>query len=174
MNLPALDVGAALQASFPDPARRQLVTNAILAVNAGIANITAQRGIPVVDLDAFAIAAFSRADANGNVSIGGELVNLLMGGDEPHHALLGDNHHGGTVSQGMLANYFLDHFAAAGGPTIPRFTDQELLTNAGIVSTDTPHPRCRSGAAERGGGVRPRRGDRECVRRSGGPRVRRS
>ena len=140
VNLPALDVGTAFQASFPDPARRRLVTNAILAVNAGIASITAQRRIPLVDLDAFAIAAFSQADANGNVSIGGELVNLRVGGDEPHHALLGDNQHGGTVSEGVLANYFLDHFAAAGGPIIPRFTDQELLGNAGIVSTDSTPP----------------------------------
>ena len=146
VNLPALDLGPAFQASFPDPARRRLVTNAILAVNAGIANITAQRGIPVVDLDAFAIATLSGADANGNVSIRGELVNLLKGGDEPHHALLGDNYHGGTVSEGMLANYFLDHFAAAGGPIIPRFTDQDLLANAGIVSADITPPTVSIGA----------------------------
>jgi hypothetical protein len=41
---------------------------------------------------------------------------------------------------GLLANYFLDHLAAAGGPDIRRFTDAELLTNAGIVLPDTTPP----------------------------------
>jgi hypothetical protein len=142
VNLPALDGGPALARTFPDPARRQLVTRAILAVNAGIATMAARRGVPVVDLNAFALAALSQADPHGNVNIGGERVNLLVGGDEPHHALLGDNHHGGTVTEGRLANYFLDAFAATGGPNIPRFTDQELLANAGIVSVDAS-PRIR-------------------------------
>ena len=129
-------------------------------MNAGIASVTAQRGIPVVDLDAFAVALLSQVDANGNVNIGGELLNLLVGGDEPHHALLADNHHGGTVSEGMLANHFLDHFAAAGGPIIARFTDQELLANAGILSADITPPTVSIGVAERRRGVRLGGGDR--------------
>jgi Bacterial Ig domain len=46
------------------------------------------------------------------------------------------------VFEGVLANYILDNVAAAGEPSIPRFTDLELLNNAGIfpVVADTTPP----------------------------------
>ena len=53
-------------------------------------------------------------------------------GDEPHHLVLGDNEHGGTVASGLIANYFIGALAAA-GITIAPFTDQEILANAGIA-----------------------------------------
>jgi hypothetical protein len=42
----------------------------------------------------------------------------------------------------MLANDILDQLAAAGGPDVARFTDAELLRNAGIVpaTPDTTPP----------------------------------
>jgi len=144
VNLPAVEATPSYRAELPDRARRRAVTDAIVAVNAGIARVAARRGITVVDLDKIAARLFSQVDAEGNLSIAGERLNLMVPGDEPHHALLADNHHGGTVSEGMLANYFLDHLAAAGGPSVPRFTDQELLNNAGIfpAAPDTArHPR---------------------------------
>ena len=142
-NRPPPQVTPSFQAQFPDPAGRQRVTDAIADVNDGIANVAVQRGIPVVDLDGLATAVLSsQVDANGNLDIEGELINLLFPGDEPHHGLLGDNDHAGTVLGGILANYILDHLAAAGGPNVPRFTDQELLNNAGIfpVVPDTTPP----------------------------------
>jgi hypothetical protein len=141
-NLPALDLPPSYQAQFPDPARRQLVIDAVVRVNDGIAAVAAARSVPVVDLNAFAASALAGVDANGNLNVGGERISVLVGGDEPHHSLLGDNKHAGTVSSGMLANYILDHLAAAGGPDVTRFTDEELLRNAGIVpaTPDTTPP----------------------------------
>jgi hypothetical protein len=130
----------AVQSMFPDPARRQLVTNAMVAANTGIQNALAQRDVPMVNLDGFGGSLFSRMDANGNLNVSGELISLVVSGDEPHHSLLGDNRHAGTVMQGLLANYFLDQLEAAGGPGVPRFTDGELLVNAGILPADTVPP----------------------------------
>jgi hypothetical protein len=142
VNLSALDASPSYQVMFPDPARRQLVTEAMRAVNDGIASVAAARGATLVDLAGLAAATLARVDANGNLAIEGELISLVMPGDEPHHGLLGDNNHGGTVSEGLLANYLLDAVVAAGGPSIPRFTDRELLNNAGIVPVvpDTTQP----------------------------------
>ena len=140
-NVPTtIDLNPAVQSMFPDPARRQLVTAAMVAVNTGIEGALAQRGVPMVDLDGLGAALFSGIDASGNLNLGGELISLVVAGDEPHHSVLGDNRHAGTVMQGLLANYFLDHLAAAGGPSIPRFTDAELLANAGILPADTTQP----------------------------------
>jgi hypothetical protein len=97
-NITALDVTPDYYAMFPDPARRQLVIDAIRAVNAGIAAAAAQRGILLMDLDAFAASMLGQVDANGNLEVGGELLTLVVPGDEPHHAMLADNRHGGTVS----------------------------------------------------------------------------
>jgi Bacterial Ig domain len=94
----------------------------------------------VLDLDAFAASVLARADGAGNIDIGGQLVSLVIPGDEPHHAVLGDGKHTGTVMGGLLANYILDHFEAAGGPVVPRFTDAELWSNAGVLPPDTVAP----------------------------------
>jgi Bacterial Ig domain/GDSL-like Lipase/Acylhydrolase len=139
-NLPAQDVSSQHLAMFPDPARRQLVLDAMLAVSNGIENAAVQRGVPVLDLDAFAAGLFARVDGAGNIDIGGQLVSLVVPGDEPHHALLGDGKHTGTVMGGLLANYILDQFEAAGGPIVPRFTDAELWSNAGVLPPDTVAP----------------------------------
>jgi hypothetical protein len=140
-NIPTTTgINPAVLSMFPDPARRQLVTDAMVAVNMGIEAALAQRGLPMVDLDALGAGFFARVDASGNMNVGGELISLFVPGDEPHHGLLGDNHHAGTVMQGLIANYFLDHLAAAGGPSIPTFTDAELLANAGILPADTVPP----------------------------------
>jgi hypothetical protein len=130
------------QAEFPDAARRQVVSNAILAVNAGIAAAAAQRGVTVVDLHGLAATLIPQIDANGNLIVGGEPISLVVPGDEPHHMLLGDDEHAGTVAAGIMANYILDAIAAAGGPSIPRFTDVELLNHAGIfpAGPDTVPP----------------------------------
>jgi Bacterial Ig domain/GDSL-like Lipase/Acylhydrolase family len=144
-NLPALDLPPSHQGQFPDPARRQLVVDAVVRVNAGITAVAGARNVPIVDLDAFAASTITGVDANGNLHVGGELISLLVPGDEPHHSLLGDNKHAGTVSQGMIANYILAQFeqlAAVGGPVVTPFTDEELLRNAGIVpvTPDTTPP----------------------------------
>jgi hypothetical protein len=105
---------ASIQAAFPDPAKRQRVTDAIVATNNGLRAMALQRGAVIVDLISFAESLFARIDANGDLDVGGEAISLTDPGDEPHHLLLGDNEHAGTVVSGLLANLFIASFNAAG------------------------------------------------------------
>jgi lysophospholipase L1-like esterase len=119
------------QAVFPDAAKRQRVTGAIVAINTGIRQIGADRGVNVVDVFSYGSTLLELVDSNGVLHLGGEPISLAEPGDEPHHMVLGDNDHGGTVASGLLANFFISSFTAAGLAVTP-FTDQEILNNAGI------------------------------------------
>jgi GDSL-like lipase/acylhydrolase family protein len=139
----ALADSPAAQRVFPDAAGRHRVVEVMGTVNAGLRSALPGRGVTLVDLDGLVAALGPRRDGKGNVKVGDQLISFVVPGDEPHHSLLGDSRHAGTVMGDLLANYFLDHLAAAGGPDIPRFTDAELLANAGIlpVSSSAPAPR---------------------------------
>jgi hypothetical protein len=129
----------AFQTNFPDPARRQSVTNAISAVNAGIRALAIERGAILVDLYNYGATLLQRVDAAGSLLVGNELISVVEIGDEPHHLILGDNEHGGTVGSGLLANFILQDLISAGWSVAP-FSDQEILDNAGILQPDTEAP----------------------------------
>ena len=93
---------------FPDPVRRQAVTNAILAVNARVRTIAAERGAVVAEAHGLGTTLLQRIDANGNLMVGGQAISLTEIGDEPHHLLLGDSEHAGTVGSGLLANLMIE------------------------------------------------------------------
>ncbi len=120
------------QQTFPDAAKRQRVTDAIVRVNDGIRQLALDRGVVVVDFYTYGSTLLPRFDANGNLDVGGELISFAESGDEPHHLLLADNDHAGTVASGLIANYFIGAFASAGLEASP-FTDAEILVNAGIT-----------------------------------------
>jgi hypothetical protein len=128
----ALADSSAAQRALPDAAGRHRVVEVMSAVNAGLRSALPPRGATLVDLDGLVAALRPRMNDKGNVKVGDHIISFVVPGDEPHHTLLRDSRHAGTAMSGLLANYFLDHLAAAGGPNIPRFTDAELLTNAGI------------------------------------------
>jgi hypothetical protein len=120
---------------FPDARKRQIVTNSIKAVNAGIqAAANARSRVVYVDLNSLAAYYLSHMDQNGSVIVSGQAISLTVPGDEPHHGLLSDNEHGGTVFQGVLANFLfiktVDHHF---GQNIPPFSEKELVVNAGIT-----------------------------------------
>lgn len=125
------------QASFPDPVRRQRVTDAIVAINHDLGAMALERGAVIVDVFSLGDTLLARIDANGNLDVGGEHVSLAETGDEPHHLLLADNEHSGTVGSGLLANYFIDTFNAA-GLAVDRFSDLEILNHAGIFPDIAP------------------------------------
>ena len=124
-----------LVAEFPDPDRRQVVTDAIREVNAGLEAMAQQRGIVLVDLNAFSTGLLSEVDQNGFLDIGGELIDAVNPGNEPHHLRLDDSsQHAGTVGNSLFANaVFIDPVNAALGTSIPRFSEQEMLEIAGIA-----------------------------------------
>jgi hypothetical protein len=127
-------------AEFPDPVKRQRVSGAISAVNNGIISAARSRNVVVVDSNAILSAMLSRLDANGFLDVGGEKVDTKVSGDEPHHMMLSDNIHAGTVVEGLLqANeLFIKTFNANYSTDIPLFTDQEILQDAGIKPPSTP------------------------------------
>lgn len=118
--------------AFPDPLKRQRVTDAIVAVNVGIRKMDSENLAHVVDLFSYGSSMLPRIDADGYLDVGGERISAVTPGDEPHHLVLGDNEHGGTVASGLIANCFIGSFAAAGIDIAP-FTEREILLNAGIA-----------------------------------------
>lgn len=130
---PGLDPATMTQ--FPDANRRQLVTDAIGEVNAGLSDLAASRGLILGDLDVVAQELRARADANGFIDIGGEPIDLNGRGDEPHNIRLGDSvGHPGTVASGLFANLVvIDAFSREYGLDIVPLAEQELLAAAGII-----------------------------------------
>jgi hypothetical protein len=127
---------AATAAQFPDPTKRQLVTNAVGAVNAGILSVVdARPNAALVDLrnSASDPEISSRIDStSGNLRVADQAISYITTGDEPHHAVLADGHYG-TVIECLLANYIFVHpLNSRFGQTIIPFSDKECLTYAGI------------------------------------------
>ncbi len=127
---------------FPDATKRQRVTNAIVQINQGLSQLATSRNITLIDLASFGNSLLGRIDANGNIVVGGEQINAVVHGDEPHHFQLADSvGHMGTVGSGILANFFGTALANGNTALFTPFTDEELLANAGIVPvTATPTP----------------------------------
>jgi hypothetical protein len=128
----------AFEAAFPDPVKRQRVTAAIVAVNNALRAMALQRGAVILDVFSLGETLLARIDEYGHLDVGGEAISLAEPGDEPHHLVLGDNEHGGTVASGLLANFIIQSLNTAGFGFAP-FSDLEILNNAGIFP-DTAVP----------------------------------
>jgi len=136
-NLLDRSLSAAFIARFPDPTKRQTVTNAIIAVNTGIDNLVrARRNVALVDLYNYLDSPNYKWRINlarATVTVGREQISFATPQDEPHHVMLSDDEHSGTAVQCLLANYiFIDPLNSKFGGQIKPFTDEECLTNAGI------------------------------------------
>ena len=136
VNMIVTNLAGAASSQFPDPAKRQLVTNAVASVNAGIQSaINARPGVALVDFHNAAsdpVVSSRIVVTNGNLMVAGQGISLQINGDEPHHALLSDGH-AGTVIGCLLANYiFVKPLDSQFGQNIAPFSDQECLTYAGI------------------------------------------
>jgi hypothetical protein len=130
------DQGVAPQARFlfPNPGKRQRVTDAVKAVNAKLSEAAKERGVLILDSNAFGKVLFARVDWRGYIDFSGEKIYILQKGNEPHHLQLDDNiGHAGTVLSGIVANsFFIEAFDDALGLDIPPLTDDEILHNAGL------------------------------------------
>lgn len=122
-----------LPALFPDEAGRQRVANAIDAVNAGLQSMAAARSVIVVNQNAFGGTLLPKLDAEGFLDVGGERIDFLHHGDEPHHSRLADSQHVGTVMSGLVANYyFVETLNRVFGLTLAPLSELEILTAAGL------------------------------------------
>lgn len=122
--------------TYPSPAGRQRVTEAINQVNDGLKTLAQERHIAIADVNKFATSLLGRLDPLGRLSVGNESINLLIKGDEPHHMRLDDLvGHAGTVTSGLVANaLFIETFNTEYGLNISPFSDEEILATAGISS----------------------------------------
>jgi hypothetical protein len=122
-------------AAFPDAARRQAVTDSIRAVNDGLITMAASKGAAYVDQPANTAAIFAQANANWFLDVGGELIDMMNPGNEPHHARLNDaSQHAGTVFNAIyFANMnFIDVVNSAFDTSLVPFSESEILRAAGI------------------------------------------
>jgi lysophospholipase L1-like esterase len=119
---------------YPDPIRQQRVEDAISEINEGIRAMAAERGILVVDSNAFGLSLLSRLDARGHLNVGGAAIDFMNRGNEPHHARLNDQSgHTGTVLSGLMANYyFIEPLNRVYGLSIEPLSEAEILSLAGI------------------------------------------
>ena len=119
---------------FPDATGRQRVSTALQEVNGQIASMVTERGVVLIDMNAFGQNTLSHIDKNGFLEFGGESFSILIRGYEPHHLQLGDAYgHLGTVLSGILANAILiEPLNKNYGLGITPLTDQEILHSAGI------------------------------------------
>jgi hypothetical protein len=119
---------------FPDDAGRQRVEDAIDAINEGIKAMAADRNVILIDPNEYGMELFSEVDENYMVNVGGELIDFVNPGNEPHHARLKDKSgHAGTVLSGLMANeYLIEPLNSYFGAGIPPLTEQEILSLAGI------------------------------------------
>ncbi len=134
---------------FPDATKRQRITNAIVKINQGINDLAQSKQFTIADLASMATSLLSNIDATGNVVIGGEKIIITSHGNDPHHLQLDDSvGHSGTVGNGIIANVFIRTLNTAFNTNVAVFSDQEILTNAGIMSTlPTPTSSIKTGDA---------------------------
>lgn len=127
---------------FPDATKRARLTSAINQANAGLVSLLPSRpNVTFLDLGTFASALFAKIDpATGALNVNGEMIVFSPSGDEPHHAILGDNIHTGTVGGGILANTILAKINQVLGSQVPLFSDAEVVMMAGIGAQATPAP----------------------------------
>ena len=119
---------------FPNAAGRQRVSTALQEVNGQLTSMATERGVVLIDMNAFGQNTLSHIDKNGFLEFGGESFSILTRGYEPHHLQLGDAYgHFGTVLSGILANEILiEPLNKNYGLGITPLTDQEILHSAGI------------------------------------------
>ena len=124
------------QVTFPDPAKRQRVTEAINQVNAGIIALAQARNLGVADVSKIAADSLTRLDEKGFIGVGGVPINAISKSNDPHFMQLDDRQgHLGTVASGLIANQlFIEPFNRQYGLDIQPLSDQEILESAGILS----------------------------------------
>jgi len=135
------DVDPVVLTACPDPVRRQRIRAAIDAINQGILDL-AQNNPPVVITDpADTVTPIYTELENGFLNVGGEWINFLQRGNEPHHAQLDDTSgHAGTVLSGLLANgMWVEPLNQHFGANLTPLSDQEILQAAGILPIDRPY-----------------------------------
>ncbi|MBL8165423.1 MAG: hypothetical protein JNJ61_25795 [Anaerolineae bacterium] len=129
--------------NYPDPARRQRVTDSVNRVNASILAAAQGRGIGVLDISVKYDQLLTTATGGRYISVGGYQVDLAGQCTAANCATLDQYGHPGTIMSGLLANYILEaHNIAYPANAVPLLTPAEILYYAGVgpAPTNTPSP----------------------------------
>lgn len=119
---------------YPDASKRQRVTNAVSEVNTRLQALANKYDGLYIHIDDYAIPLLAQLNqVDFTFKLEGETIKFLQIGDEPHHLILGDNIHGGTIAEGLMLQYMVTKFNAKWNLGIPAVTNQEILRNAGII-----------------------------------------
>jgi hypothetical protein len=116
-------------ADFPDPARRENVTNVVVELNNRLKTLASARGLPTVD----AYELCNLYLTTGSLVIGDvKIIKAVPPSPNAQYFLLPDAVHPGTVWQGLLANSIIEALNRAYDADFTPLSDQEILSEAGI------------------------------------------
>lgn len=123
------------QTNYPNSAGRARCTAATIAINSGLASMLSSRPrVVLLDLYTYQeVTLPTLVDGNGNIIIDGQAISVVGFGDEPHHAILGDNEHLGTVLSALWSNQRIALLNTFGYTCVAQFTEAEMLYHAGIT-----------------------------------------
>jgi PKD repeat protein len=126
-------------ARYPDPDKRQRIADAIAQLNQQYRDLAQRKAVFLWEAESL-LNQTVVYDSQRNILILGETIMLNPSGDEPHHQVLGDNTHIGTVVSGYVANTLIPLLNAQLHTSIAPFSEQEILNNAQLVRTPTSTP----------------------------------
>ncbi len=110
-----------------DPAKRQLVTDAVNAANARLQTQTDLAGIPLIDFKGLADLSIG---TNPLIVGGVTVVESPAYGPTPDFFM--DQQHPGAIASGLFANMVVEALDGSYGYNIDPLTDQQILQNAGL------------------------------------------
>ena len=127
--------------SLTNASARDRVTVAIQSVNAGVSTLAQKYQVPLMDWYGLVSAILGpNTNLHASLKVGNVTINLRgIDSGSSHTNAFVDGAHPNTVIQGLFANLFLQTFVSGYGATNALFSEQEVLSHAGIAygGTDT-------------------------------------
>lgn len=124
---------------YPGAANRDRVTAAIRSANAGLKSLAQKYQVPLLDWFGLETALLgSNTNLHSTLRVGNVTINVRASdpgppNPRPVNGFVFDGFHPNTVVQGILANTILQALNAGYGASVPLFSEQELLKQAGIA-----------------------------------------
>lgn len=116
--------------AFPLPEPRARVSDIVAKTNLDLLKMAHEREIEVVDSNAFFNQIFNESVTE--VTVGQQSFSGVLPGDDPRSLFLEDATHSSTVLNGLFANTVITHLNQLTGATIRPFSNDEILSHAGL------------------------------------------
>lgn len=131
ISVPDWNLNGAAQVFFQNETGRERVSEAIKKTNDLIVNIAKKEQVAYLDINNFYRDQLQNAPL-GSIMIGGESIAVYVPGDEPHHVILSDAVHPGTIANGLFANFLINALNQKFNTNIIPLKENEILKSAGI------------------------------------------